>query len=314
MKFHSLAIADVNIWTEVANDIVPMAHRYREPERWRADMTVQETDSYSLLHWDQIGDRLAFRTPSHIRRASAEHFYWVVVPQRGAFAAADADGVTCIAPGRAVVLALDRECRLHIPGSAAFGFQVPRSEFDHRSPLPDTRRPELPLDSGLGRIAVSMMRSLHAEQSAMTGPEFDAVCDRITELLCLIMAGDFTPQHAQLSDIAQAVRRYVRRNIGTSDIRLPAVAQALGWSPRQVRSALHHAGTTYRAVRQDEALRAARGMLEDPAHTLSVAEIAARTGLTGTWFATAFKQRYGETPREFRKRKAAEARSPSAGP
>ncbi|WP_280275297.1 helix-turn-helix domain-containing protein [Nocardia wallacei] len=306
MKYYNLAVAGVDDWTEFANSIVPMAHRYREPAGWQVGLTVQETTTYSLLRWDQPGDRLAFRTRSHIRRASAEGFYWVVIPQRGAFAASDEDEDRCITPGQAVVLALDRECKLNIPGSVAYGFQIPRSEFDHRSPVPGTQRPVLGLDSGLGRIAMGMINNLHSERSGLAGRDFNMVCDRITELLCLISAGDSSPQRAHLSEIAETVRRYVRRNIGTTDLRLPAVAQALGWSPRQLRVALHEAGTTYRDVRRDEALRAARSILEDPCQTMTIGEIAERSGLTCTWLATAFKARYGESPREFRKRRLTE--------
>ena len=93
MEYYELDITGVDEWTETSNSFVPMDHRYREPERWQVAMTVQQTTTYRLLRWDQPGDRLAFRTPSNIRRASAEDFYWVVVPQRGDFAAADEHGV-----------------------------------------------------------------------------------------------------------------------------------------------------------------------------------------------------------------------------
>ncbi|WP_433722637.1 AraC family transcriptional regulator [Nocardia sp. CA-129566] len=309
MEYYELDIADVDEWTETANSFVPMDHRYREPECWHVGMTVQQTTTYSLLRWDQPGDRLAFRTPSNIRRVSAEDFYWVVVPQRGQFAAADEHGITRITPGQAAVLALDRQCRLHIPASVAYGFQVPRTEFAR----PGLRQPVLDLGSGLGRIAAGMIRDLHAERSALTSREFNAVCDRIAELLCMMTAGDTRPQQTHLTELAETVRQYVREHIGAADLRLPEAARALGWSPRQLRTALHQAGTTYREVRQDEALRAARTMLENPQTTATIGEVAARSGFTLTWFSAAFKARYGETPREFRKRRLAESVRPTGG-
>ncbi len=94
-------------------------------------------------------------------------------------------------------------------------------------------------------------------------------------------------------------------------MRLPAVAHALGWSPRQLRSVLQQAGTTYRDVRRDEALRAARDLLEDPAREDDpIGALAVRAGFTPAWFSAAFKARFGETPRAFRRRRAAERALP----
>ncbi|MGY4100600.1 helix-turn-helix transcriptional regulator [Nocardia sp. R16R-3T] len=145
-----------------------------------------------------------------------------------------------------------------------------------------------------------------------SGRQFNAVCERTTELLCMMAVGDSTPQRNQLAETAESVRRYVRDNIGVADLRLAAVARALSWSPRQLRTALEQSGTTYREVRQDESLRMARAMLENPDTTLTIAEIAARSGFTVTWYSAAFKARYGESPREFRKRRLAETGQPAS--
>ncbi|WP_433630995.1 AraC family transcriptional regulator [Nocardia sp. CA-120079] len=301
-----LHVTGVDEWTAVANSIVPMDHRYRDRDRWQVTLITQHTGSYNLLRWDQPGDRLAFRTPSNIRRGPADDFYWLVVPERGTFTVADDREITRVAPGQAVLIGLDQALRLGVPSSVAFGFQIPRTEVDHAiSPL-GARRPVFDLDSGLGRITRSVIRDTHAERSRLTGRQFNAVCDRTTELLCMMAVGDSTPQRPQLAETAEAVRRYVRDNIGVADLRLAAVARALSWSPRQLRTALEQAGTTYREVRQDESLRAARALLESPSTTLTIGEIAARSGFTVTWFSAAFKSRYGETPRDFRKRRLAE--------
>ncbi|WP_157354846.1 helix-turn-helix transcriptional regulator [Nocardia terrae] len=120
----------------------------------------------------------------------------------------------------------------------------------------------------------------------------------------MLLTGDLRPQHGHLTETGEAVRRFVRENVGTGDVRLPAVANALGWSPRQLRLALQQSGTTYRDLRREESLRAARSMLERP--NPPIAEVAARCGFTVTWFSAAFKDRFGETPRDFRKRRQAE--------
>ncbi|MBF6172242.1 AraC family transcriptional regulator [Nocardia blacklockiae] len=307
MRYDQLSVDDAQHWTELTNTFVPMDHRIADPARWRSTLTVQRTTTYSLLRWDEPGDRVAYRTPSLVRRAAADGFYWLVLPQRDAFTISWQDDGAAVPPGRAVLMGLDQVCRMR-PGPSALALQLPRTGIDHALPPDGPRRLVLDLSSGLGRVTDSMIRSVHAEQSRLDGREFDGLCDRIGELLCMLALGDLRPQHAHLDETVAAVRRHVRATVGIGDLRLPAVAQALGWSPRQVRVALQHAGTTYRELRREEALRFARDILESPGpHAPSITEIAARSGFTPTWFSAAFKARYGESPREFRQRRAADA-------
>ncbi|WP_330251053.1 helix-turn-helix transcriptional regulator [Nocardia sp. NBC_00565] len=210
-------------------------------------------------------------------------------------------------------MGLDQVCQVYLPASTALVLKVPRDEIDHRVPLDEPRRVVFDMGCGLGRVVQGIIRDVHAEQSALTDREFNAVCDRVSELLCMMAMGDMSPQRAHLAETTEVIRRYVRENVGVADLRLPAVARALGWSPRQLRLALEQAGTTYRAVRQDEAMRAARGMLEQQGPlAIAISEVAARSGFTVNWFSTAFKVRYGETPRDFRKRRWAESADSSS--
>ncbi|MFI6364441.1 helix-turn-helix transcriptional regulator [Nocardia sp. NPDC050630] len=183
---------------------------------------------------------------------------------------------------------------------------MPRTDVDNRLSSTGLPRTAPDMESGLGRIMQSLIRETHAEQSNLTDWEFNAVCDRIIELLCMMLLGDMGPQQSHLTETAAAVRQYVREHIGVGDLHLPAVASALGWSPRQLRFALQQTGTTYRQVRQDEALRAARDLLSQPGKTTTIGEVAARCGFTQTWFSQVFKARYGETPRDFQKRRSRE--------
>ncbi|WP_328394498.1 AraC family transcriptional regulator [Nocardia sp. NBC_00416] len=294
-------------WTTIADSFVPMDHDYRDSERWSATMSVQESADYRLLRWDQRGARTSCRTRPLIRRVAGDDFYWVVVPDHGTYTVRYQDSVTSAAPGQGAVTILDTVCHLHIPHSSAYAFQLPRDEIDSRIGPFGTHAAELDLTSGLGRITRTLIRSTHAEQGTLSAHEFGAVCQRIGELLCMLSVGDASPQHNQHAEVTEQVRRYVRSNTGHRDVRLPAVAAALGWSPRQVRSMLHRSGITFRDLRREEALRAACALLEDPAHTaVPIGELAARCGFNSSWFSTAFKEARGETPREFRQRRRSE--------
>ncbi|MGO4647072.1 AraC family transcriptional regulator [Nocardia sp. 2YAB30] len=298
---------DSKTWTEVSNSFIPMENKYHEPDRWYSELLAQETAAYSLLRWDQRGDRIGSRTASNVRKVPRDEIYWIIIPERGAFSIRHGDEIVRAVPGSLMMTGFDEVCQLHIPTSVAYGFQVPRAEIDHRLKPSDRLRLVLDMNSGLGRVAKDMIRSVHAEKSNLSDREFNAICERISELLCMLSMGDGNPQQAHLPETVEAIRRYVRENVGVGDLRLPAVALALGWSPRKLRFILQQSGTTYRDVRQDETLRAARDMLQNPArNTMPIRQVAVRSGFTPNWFSAAFKARYGETPGEFRQRRLAE--------
>jgi AraC-like DNA-binding protein len=306
MRWYQVDACGPESFSELADGFVPMAHEFGTHENWHAGLTAQESSTYTLLRWDQHGNRLCHRTRRHIRSIPGDDFFWVVLPDRGDFALRFRDEVTRVRPGHAVVTGLEIPCRLHIPDSAAYGFQVPRTEFERGARPRGHMNIVLDMNRGLGRVAGDMIRGVHAEQARLSEREFNAVCDRVTELLCMMAVGETGPQVTHHAEIAESIRRYLREHTGRSDVRLPAVAHALGWSPRQLRVVLHESGTTFRDLRRDEALRVARELLADPRTTATIAELAARCGFTPAWFSAAFKERFGVTPREFRRSRHAE--------
>lgn len=305
MRYHAWTMHDAASWTALANSFVPMDQHYREPDGWSASLSVQDSGSYRLLQWAQHRDRIAHRTLSQVRQVPGHDTYWVVVPRQGSYHTVHGEVGTHAAPGSAAVMGLDHACRIIIPRSVAHAMQVPRAVVDDCVQPARPLRAVLDLNSGLGRITSDLVDSVHAQRANLSAREFNAACDRLTELLCMLLVGDLTPQDSHLADVTEQVRHYVRRHLGRSDVHLEAVARAVGWSARQIRRALGHSGTTFRELRQEEALRAARDRLCDPKdRDLSISEIAAASGFTATWFSAAFKQRYGTSPRDFRRIRA----------
>ncbi|MBF6100914.1 AraC family transcriptional regulator [Nocardia cyriacigeorgica] len=304
MRYSELTVASAAVWTEVTDHFLTAEHRYRDPANWWSRITVQESSGYTLLRAQQRGDHLMNRSRTHIRRGPADHC-WIVFPEHGEYVIQQPDRLTRVPPRHGFVLELDRACRVLLPGSTAYALLLPRAQLERRSVTGSDSQTVLDMSTALGQVVLSMLHTTLAGQSNLTALEFDAVCDRVTELLCLMLSGDIGPQQAHAAETIDAIRSFVRTNLGSGDVRLPAVAHALGWSPRQLRSVLHQAGITYRDLRRTEALRAARDLLSRPG-PLAIGEVAARCGFTSAGFSTAFKSEYGETPRNFRRRRLSE--------
>ncbi|WP_280183330.1 AraC family transcriptional regulator [Nocardia cyriacigeorgica] len=304
MRYSELTVASAAVWTEVTDHFLTAEHRYRDPANWWARITVQESSGYTLLRAQQRGDHLMDRSRSHIRRGPAEHC-WIVFPEQGEYVIQQPDRLVRVPPRHGFVLGLDLTCRVRLPVSTAYALLLPRAQLERRLSGGGGSRPVLDMSTALGQVVLSMLGTTLAGGPNLTALEFDAVCDRVTELLCLMLVGDVGPQQAGAAETLDAIRSFVRNNLGSGDVRLPAVAHALGWSPRQLRSVLHQTGITYRDLRRTEALRAARDLLARPG-PLSIGEVAARCGFTSAGFSTAFKSEYGETPRNFRRRRLSE--------
>jgi AraC-like DNA-binding protein len=80
------------------------------------------------------------------------------------------------------------------------------------------------------------------------------------------------------------------------------MARALGWSLRQIQLALQHAGTTPRDLIREERLRLVRERLRcGDCERLTITDLAYASGFSSaSALSTAFRQRFGVSPREMR--------------
>jgi AraC-like DNA-binding protein len=188
--------------------------------------------------------------------------------------------------GRALVLTIPAHERLDLPARPLTG---------------------LDLTAGLGRVVADMVRAVGEERETLSAPQFDAACDRITELLCLIVAGrGRPPAPGHLAEVETVVRRYVREHATDPALTGTAVAQHLGWSLRQIQLALQRAGTTPRELIREERLRLVRDRLRNPLYRhVTITDLAHATGFSSaSALSHAFRQRFGVSPRELRRRTA----------
>ncbi|WP_344586575.1 helix-turn-helix transcriptional regulator [Actinomadura vinacea] len=177
---------------------------------------------------------------------------------------------------------------------------IPAHEARGRLERPPSR---LDLTTGLGHVVQGMVINVHGERGRLTAHQFDVVCDRIVELLCMLAYCDDRPEApGNLAEVESMVRRYVRAHAADPELNGAVVARELGWSLRQVQLALQHAGTTPRELIREERLRLVRDRLHSRRHRhMTITELALSSGFSSvSALSTAFRQRYGVSPRELR--------------
>jgi AraC-like DNA-binding protein len=178
---------------------------------------------------------------------------------------------------------------------------IPRREIESRTGhVPFTA---IDMTTGLGRVVHDMQVTLSEERASLSQIQFEAACDRMVELLCMVIAGDARPDaEGHQDDVAATIRRYVRDHAADRHLSGTAIAHALGWSLRKIQLVLERAGTTPRDLIREERLRLAREQLLSPAyHHHTITTIAHNTGFSSvSAFSTAFRRRYGLSPRDLR--------------
>lgn len=270
------------------------------PEDFHGRMIRQYSGDYQLVsYWSTETHYL--RTPDLVRREPDEN-YRLLIPLYGVTGLVTDRSEATVRPGTGALLSIAQPCRFTQSGPhRAALLTIPAREV----PGPYPAACFFDVSKGLGRIVGTMIGLLRDERDELTAAQFDAACDRITELLRLLIEGAEQPPAAgRLADVEADIRRYVRRNIADPDLNGSSVARGIGWSLRQVQLALQRAGTTPRELIREERLRLARERLRDQRHRhVPITDIGHATGFpSSSAFSAAYRRRFGETPRDTRRR------------
>ncbi|BBC32091.1 Transcriptional regulator [Streptomyces graminofaciens] len=279
-----------------------MGYRYARTENFLGRTVRQRTDTYQLVRYES--DQVEYtRTPHHARQDPDED-YRLLLPVGGEIVLRQAGEEARLTPGTGalVTFASPFQC-LQSDAIDAYILTIPAREVNERLNARSPVAAGLDLTRGLGRIVGSMLNDLHEEREHLTDPQFNAVSDRIVELVCMLAVGDDRPEvPGQLGEVETMVRRYAREHAADPDLTGTTMARALGWSLRQIQLALQRAGTTPRELIREERLRLVRDRLlcADCVH-MTITDLAYASGFSSaSSLSTAFRRRYGVSPREMR--------------
>lgn len=295
--------ARTEFWADLVNSYHSrMGYRFQRHEDFHGKAARFRTDSYQLIRWQS--DAVTYHRTTKDVRCDEDVDYRLLVPEGGTILLKQHDQEAQLRPGMGGLMTLDQPFAFcQKPATQAFVMTIPRREVDHRLNRSAPLATKLNLTTGLGRVVRDLAVGLYQERTSLTWHQFDAISDRLVELLCMLLLGDDRPTAAgNLSDIEAAIRRYVREHAADPELNGHMVARALGWSLRQVQLALQQAGTSPRELIKEERLKLARERLQSPSYrSWTVTDLAHQLGFSSvSAFSTAFRERFGHCPRDIR--------------
>lgn len=277
-------------------------YRFPRGGDFRGRTVRQRSGSYQLI--DFWSESIAYARTARQTRQAPEEDYRLLVPVDGPLSLRQDGNEALLTPGTGGLFTLGQPFELVQDAPArAFIMTLPAHEVNGRLNRSSPLATGFDLSTGLGRVVAGMVRDVHEERDRMTGRQFDVVCDRVAELLCMLALGDERPDvPGHLAEVEKMVRRFVRAHAADPALNGAEVARRLGWSLRQVQLALQHAGTTPRELIREERLRLVRDRLHSPQHRhMTITELAHASGFSSaSALSTAFRRRFGVSPREMR--------------
>jgi AraC-like DNA-binding protein len=294
-----------DLWSEhIASYQSRMGYRYASTDDFRGETVRQRSGTYQLVkYWS---DEIEYsRTPRQVRQDPDED-YRLLLPLSGEIVLRQDGQEARLTPGTGTLVTFNApfQC-FQDADTQAFILTIPAREVDgplnRRSPVATG----LDLTQGLGRIVGRMLNDLYEERERLTDPQFDAVSDRVVELVCMLAAGDDRPDvPGHLGEVETMVRRFVREHAADPGLTGASMARSLGWSLRQIQLALQRAGTTPRDLIREERLRLVRDRLKcAECEHMTITDLAHSSGFSSaSALSTAFRRRYGLSPREMRHR------------
>lgn len=290
-------------WHRLANTYqCQMRCEFPTERKMTGALARTRTPTNQILTWQSPSVRYR-RSTRHIRRDEIDSYLLLVCTTGAATVDRDAGSMN-VRPGSAGLLSAAQPFDVtHSSGAGLAVLTIDRRKLEHRMDRRfDTASP-LDLSTGFGLVVQELLHSILRACDVLSASQFDAAVDRLIELLCVLIDESTTTVGDRFGEIETAIRRYVREHAHDPELNADAIAGALGWSVRQIQLAMQRAGTTPRDLIREERLALAHERLISPSYRdTSITDLAYRCGFVSAGsFSTAFRQRFGVTPRDLRK-------------
>ncbi len=297
----------VEMWNSILGELADAVHvQPRDPLHFDGTLIRQRVGPMTLFEVRCASVRVSHQRRRAVR--STRPSFQVLMPVQSEFSLVHGDR-PAITVGTGSLCLIDRSSPyelLHGDGMRTIGLELPRALLESCLPqLMQYAGTVLRPDSGASRVLGGLLRSLGFELNSEGSPGM--LPPTMAKSIAGFVAAAFgngtesTPRRGKAGRLA-AFRDYVDACLGDGEFRPAVVARQFNVSERYVRMVFRSAGEPLSEFLLRRRLeRAARLLCNEYYAQHTITEIALECGFnSASHFGQSFRQRYNQTPREFR--------------
>ncbi|CAN7280734.1 helix-turn-helix domain-containing protein [Phyllobacterium sp. LjRoot231] len=242
------------------------------------------------------------RSPAKLRSNTIDH--WHVVVLRTGRTWTEVDGHVCEGePGKVELRSLGYPFRGRTTGSQSLSFYLPRELFSDTAAGNDIKN-NTTLSGNYTNLLIEYLDSIEAKLASLTVRDLPQVVQTIRDMIvtCISSSAEYSGTTESQGHLAlmERVRRFVQRNLNSSDLTPDTLCRELGISRTRLYQLFEPSGGVLHYI-QKRRLLSAHAALSNSANRQQIIEIAAAVGFTSAaHFSRAFSKEFGYSPREAR--------------
>ena len=277
---------------------------FRRDRRFSADVKWRSVSDFKLSHVS-TSNQCGVREGRHVERDQKDQFV-LFAPLSGAITITQ-NNREVIVPDGSIGLFNLRSPSIwqHKDPSHVLNMVIPGEILRDRLSS-SARQASFPhvVSSGLGRMSRALLFGLWSELHGISEGNADVCAGYLVALAALAIEGGESNiplnQEAARAALYHRCTSYIRRNLDVPDLGPAMIANHVGISVRYLHQIFTATDQTVCGYIRDVRLKKCYAELSRPqAHTLPISEIAWQSGFRNpSHFATAFKRRYGLSPKE----------------
>jgi AraC-like DNA-binding protein len=265
-----------------------------------ADHTAWNLGSMLIVQQHTAGHSYV-RSAAKLRSSSIDHWY-IVLPRTGRSWTEVNGSVAESQPGRVEFRSLGHPFRGRMTESDSLILYLPRDLFADAAAL-DAKNNSI-LSGNLANLLTDFVNGIETRLRSLTTDDVPRVvhATRDTILASLSPSAERAAAVEQLANVAlmERARRYIQRNLGSSDLTADALCRELGVSRTRLYQLYEPSGGVLHYI-QRRRLLSAHAALSDPANRQRIVDIAEAVGFSSAAnFSRAFSNEFGYSPREAR--------------
>ena len=183
--------------------------------------------------------------------------------------------------------------------------KIPAEMLARRGIAPMTTARRVDGSRGLGAVASQALRAAAADAHPLDRHTARALADHLCGLIALALVPDAEPtRRTAREQLLESALGHIEQRLGEPSLSPRQIAEQIAVSPRYLHRLFAERGTSFGRWLLEQRLVRARDALDDPACAhRTIADIAHEVGFQDpSYFARAFRARYGTTPRAARER------------